>query len=103
MTPLQLKLEKIGEDLGMMGMYAAIFTLHILLLRFFITKFVTREMNLYSYTASDATNPDVKTVNLQLYFIEWLSYLLVAISIIVVAVPEGLPLAVMITLAFSVK
>jgi magnesium-transporting ATPase (P-type) len=40
---------------------------------------------------------------LQLYFIEWLSYLLVAISIIVVAVPEGLPLAVMITLAFSVK
>lgn len=103
MTPLQLKLEKIGEDLGMMGMYAAIFTLHILLLRFFITKFVTREMNLYSYTASDATNPDDKTVNLQLYFIEWLSYLLVAISIIVVAVPEGLPLAVMITLAFSVK
>jgi len=103
MTPLQLKLEKIGEDLGMLGMYAAIMTLHILLLRFFITKFVTREMNLFSYTASDKNNPDDKTLNLELYFIEWLSYLLVAISIIVVAVPEGLPLAVMITLAFSVK
>lgn len=37
------------------------------------------------------------------YFIEWLGYLLVAIAIIVVAVPEGLPLAVMITLAYSVK
>jgi len=103
MTPLQLKLEKIGEDLGMLGMYAAIMTLHILLLRFFITKFVSREMNLFSYTASDKNNPDDKTLNLELYFIEWLSYLLVAISIIVVAVPEGLPLAVMITLAFSVK
>ncbi len=49
MTPLQLKLEQIGEDLGMMGMYAAIFTLHILLLRFFIEKFVQRSMNLYGF------------------------------------------------------
>jgi P-type Ca2+ transporter type 2B len=40
---------------------------------------------------------------LKQYFIEWLRYLLVAIAIIVVAVPEGLPLAVMITLAFSVR
>jgi len=40
---------------------------------------------------------------LKAYFVEWLSYLLVAIAIIVVAVPEGLPLAVMITLAYSVK
>lgn len=47
MTPLQVKLEQIGEDLGMLGMYAAIFTLHILLLRFFIEKFVQRSMNLY--------------------------------------------------------
>ncbi len=37
------------------------------------------------------------------YFTEWLKYLIVAIAIIVVAVPEGLPLAVMITLAFSVR
>jgi len=41
--------------------------------------------------------------SLKLYFVEWLRYLIVAISIIVVAVPEGLPLAVMITLAFSVR
>jgi hypothetical protein len=40
MTPLQVKLEKIGEDLGKLGMYAALMTLHILLLRFFIEKFV---------------------------------------------------------------
>jgi magnesium-transporting ATPase (P-type) len=41
--------------------------------------------------------------NLKQYFIEWLKYLIVAIAIIVVAVPEGLPLAVMITLAYSVR
>jgi magnesium-transporting ATPase (P-type) len=49
MTPLQLKLEQIGEDLGMLGMYAAVLTLHILLLRFFIEKFAQRSMNLYGY------------------------------------------------------
>ena len=49
MTPLQLKLEKIGEDLGQLGMYAALLTLHILLLRFFIEKFAMRSMNLYGY------------------------------------------------------
>jgi len=40
---------------------------------------------------------------MKVYFVEWLSYLLVAVAIIVVAVPEGLPLAVMITLAYSVR
>jgi magnesium-transporting ATPase (P-type) len=55
-------------------------------------------MNIYGYS-----DLDPGTVNLKHYFIEWLSYLLVAIAIIVVAVPEGLPLAVMITLAYSVK
>lgn len=99
MTPLQVKLEQIGEDLGMLGMYAAIFTLHILLLRFFIEKFSQRSMNLYGYDPKW----DEKKHNLKEYFVEWLRYLLVAVAIIVVAVPEGLPLAVMITLAYSVR
>jgi magnesium-transporting ATPase (P-type) len=99
MTPLQVKLEKIGEDLGMLGMYAAIFTLHILLLRFFIEKFSQRSMNLFGQDPKW----DQKDHNLKVYFVEWLRYLLVAVAIIVVAVPEGLPLAVMITLAYSVR
>lgn len=99
MTPLQVKLEQIGEDLGKLGMYAAVFTLHILLLRFFIEKFAQRSMNLYGYDP----NWPAENHNLKEYFIEWLRYLLVAIAIIVVAVPEGLPLAVMITLAYSVR
>lgn len=37
------------------------------------------------------------------YCEEWLSYLIIGVTIVVVAVPEGLPLAVMISLAYSVK
>lgn len=33
----------------------------------------------------------------------WVDYLILAITIIVVAVPEGLPLAVTISLAYSMK
>ena len=36
------------------------------------------------------------------YIKDWLGYLIVGVVIIVVAVPEGLPLAVMISLSFSV-
>jgi len=37
------------------------------------------------------------------YISDWLSYVMVGIAIVVVAVPEGLPLAVMISLAYSVR
>jgi magnesium-transporting ATPase (P-type) len=37
------------------------------------------------------------------YIRNYLHYLIVGVTIIVVAVPEGLPLAVMISLAYSVK
>ncbi len=79
-------------------MFAALLTLHVLLLRFFIEKFAYRQMNLFGFDPLLASDFH----NLKKYFIEWLKYLIVAIAIIVVAVPEGLPLAVMITLAYSV-
>jgi magnesium-transporting ATPase (P-type) len=99
MTPLQHKLEEIAEDLGKLGMYTAILTLNILFLRFFCEKFVQRSMNLFGW--DPIWDPELH--NLKQYFIEWLRYVLVAIVIIVVAVPEGLPLAVMLTLAYSVR
>ena len=37
------------------------------------------------------------------YCTEWIRYFILGITIVVVAVPEGLPLAVMISLAYSVK
>ena len=37
------------------------------------------------------------------YIAEWFRFLIVGITVVVVAVPEGLPLAVMISLAYSVR
>lgn len=37
------------------------------------------------------------------YISEWIRYFIIGVTIVVVAVPEGLPLAVMISLAYSVK
>jgi len=37
------------------------------------------------------------------YVKNWLGYIITGVAIIVVAVPEGLPLAVMISLAYSVS
>ena len=41
--------------------------------------------------------------SLKKYLIDWVSYFIIGVTIIVVAVPEGLPLAVMISLAYSVR
>lgn len=41
--------------------------------------------------------------NIGHYVREWIRFILTGITIIAVAVPEGLPLAVMISLAFSVR
>lgn len=88
-TPLQEKLEAIASDIGKLGMYAALLTVHVLYLRFFIEAFIDRGMD-FKENSSE-------------YLKTWLDALIVGITIIVVAVPEGLPLAVMISLAFSVK
>ena len=37
------------------------------------------------------------------YIATWMGYLIQGITVVVVAVPEGLPLAVMISLAYSVR
>ena len=96
-----MKLEKIATDIGKLGMYVAILTIHVLFLRFFIEKFIAKELDLYG--------PEVKNMNnsydglFKDYFEEWLHYLIIGVAIVVVSVPEGLPLAVMISLAYSVK
>ena len=41
--------------------------------------------------------------SLKKYLMDWVNYLIIGVTIIVVAVPEGLPLAVMISLAYSVR
>ena len=77
-------------------MYSALLTIHILLLRFFIERFTKREFDLFG-----ADTPD--GLRIGDYVKEWLGYFIVGVAIVVMAVPEGLPLAVMISLAYSVR
>jgi magnesium-transporting ATPase (P-type) len=88
MTPLQEKLEQIANDIGLLGTYAAAITVTVLFIRFFI------EQGMIGYNWSE---------NIGHYLEQWFRYIIVGITIIVVAVPEGLPLAVIISLAYSVR
>lgn len=83
-------------------MYCALLTIHVLFLRFFITKFADRSFDFFG--GENTRNKHGGTDgSLKDYCEEWLSYLIIGVAIVVVAVPEGLPLAVMISLAYSVK
>lgn len=95
-TPLQEKLEAIGTDIGKIGMYCALLTIHVLFFRFFIEKLANRTFDFFG-------GEDMNGGNIKQYCQEWLSYFIIGVTIVVVAVPEGLPLAVMISLAYSVK
>lgn len=87
-TPLQHKLEKIATDIGKLGMIAATITVFVLFVRFFV------EQGIKGYNWSDDIGD---------YLQSWFEYIIIGITIVVVAVPEGLPLAVMISLAYSVR
>lgn len=84
-TPLQNKLEKIAEDIGKFGLYSAILILIALLIRFGIEKGIEKNWD---------TSHDV---------MQLIEYFILALTVVVVAIPEGLPLAVTLSLAFSVK
>ena len=84
-TPLELKLNDIADLIGYFGLGSAVVTLVALVIRMIIhyctgTKF-----------------------NLAHMFSELLNIVILCVSIIVVAIPEGLPLAVTLSLAFSIK
>lgn len=46
-TPLQAKLDVIAADIGKLGMYAAILTVHSLILRFMIEGMIRRQFDLF--------------------------------------------------------
>lgn len=84
-TPLQQKLEVIANEIGKIGMYVALFT-------FLITS------GKLVYQNYDSTDQLLSADTLE----KFIKNIIIAITVIVVAVPEGLPLAVTISLAFSV-
>lgn len=81
-TPLQVKLNNIAEGIAKLGFAAAIILFIALMIRFFV-----------KLPHWDAT-PSQKGA-------EFMKIFITAITIIVVAVPEGLPLAVTLALAFA--
>lgn len=93
-TPLQKKLEVIATEIGKVGTYAALLTIHVLLFRYFLDGLLKRDIDLFG-GESNEDSPFAK--NFQL----WVNYIVIGVAVIVVAVPEGLPLAVMISLAYS--
>jgi P-type Ca2+ transporter type 2C len=86
-TPLQVKLNGVATIIGKIGLLFATLTFVVLMLRFLIEKGLT--VGLSKWYSTDA----LTIVN----------YFATAVTIIVVAVPEGLPLAVTLSLAFAMK
>ena len=83
-TPLQAKLARMANWIGYLGTTAAGLLFFILLVRFLV--------GLSSSTATSAAKGS-----------QFLDIFIVAITIIVVAVPEGLPVAVTLALSFATK
>ncbi|OEH79990.1 calcium-translocating p-type pmca-type protein [Cyclospora cayetanensis] len=81
------KLNALARDIGRLGFLAACVTFFVLLIQFWIMFGLTPE----------GERPTTANTGK-----EHLEFLVVAITIVVVAVPEGLPLAVTISLAYSV-
>ncbi len=121
-TPLEAKLERIAQLIGYFGIGAGIVTLVALMIRFAIS--FTDEVDDYNKTSKVesivtailfnlphkkiedgfANNSDSKLVDPRLNVAKKiLDIIILCISIVVVAIPEGLPLAVTLSLAFSIK
>lgn len=94
-TPLQDKLEFIATEIGKVGTYAALLTVHVLLFRYFLDGLLKRDIDLFGGEPGSEERPFAKNFKL------WVDYVVIGVAVIVVAVPEGLPLAVMISLAYS--
>uniref|UniRef100_A0A3P9MN18 Calcium-transporting ATPase n=1 Tax=Oryzias latipes TaxID=8090 RepID=A0A3P9MN18_ORYLA len=87
---LQGKLTKLAVQIGKAGLVMSAITVIILMLFFVINTFVVKER---SWLA------ECTPIYIQ-YFVK---FFIIGVTVLVVAVPEGLPLAVTISLAYSVK
>ena len=121
-TPLEAKLERIAELIGYFGIGAGVVTLVALMIRFGInyndenkdyeeaTKtegiitgilfnfpYKQNDETIMNHVDNDLTDPRLSVAK------QILDIIILCVSIIVVAIPEGLPLAVTLSLAFSIK
>lgn len=85
-TPLEIRLDDIAELIGYFGMISALFTLIALAIRLGVTQ-ATKDKDVASTSVGNGI----------------LNIILLCVAIVVVAIPEGMPLAVTLSLAFAVK
>ncbi|XP_068658619.1 putative calcium-transporting ATPase 11, plasma membrane-type [Aristolochia californica] len=86
-TPLQVKLNGVATIIGKIGLVFSVMTFVVLVIRLLVEKALNDEF--FKWSSQDA--------------LEILNYFAISVTIIVVAVPEGLPLAVTLSLAFAMK
>jgi len=84
LTPFQAKLEVIADKIGLFGVYAATLTFLALVIRGWI-HLAKSDLPFWSNAIRGTSNA-----------------LILGVAIVAVAIPEGLPLAVTISLAYSV-
>ncbi|GMR57495.1 hypothetical protein PMAYCL1PPCAC_27690, partial [Pristionchus mayeri] len=83
---LQEKLSTLAVQIGEMGTIVALLTIFILIIRFCISEYVIAQQH---FKTSD--------------FSHLVNFIVIGVAILVVAVPEGLPLAITLSLTYSVK
>lgn len=73
--------------------------MQVLLFRYFLEGLTPsmRNVDLFGGESPEVDNPFVVALE------KWLEYVVVGVALVVCAVPEGLPLAVMISLAYSIR
>jgi len=93
-TPLQVRLNGVATFIGMVGLTVALAVLVVLLARYFTGHTYNPDGSVQYVKAKMGVGQTIRGV---------VRIFTVAVTIVVVAVPEGLPLAVTLTLAFSMR
>lgn len=93
-TPLQARLNKLTSSIGKVGLSVALLVLVVLFIRYF-TGNTKDENGVRKYNGRKTSFDDVMNAVIGI--------IADAVTIVVVAIPEGLPLAVTLTLAYSMK
>ncbi|KAM7462868.1 hypothetical protein LguiA_030989 [Lonicera macranthoides] len=94
LTPLQERLNKLTSSIGKVGLLVAFLVLVVLLIRYFTGNTKDGNGNIEFRGGETKVDDVINAV---------VGIVAAAVTIIVVAIPEGLPLAVTLTLAYSMK
>ncbi|WFD36781.1 P-type Ca(2+) transporter [Malassezia cuniculi] len=99
-TPLQAKLNMLADVIAKLGSAAGLVLFVALMIRFFVQ--LGRDKSGSGSEAADFPNSS-RSGNSEDYADRFINILIISVTIVVVAVPEGLPLAVTLALAFATR